>query len=131
MRAVWKAALAALGLVVLGFALGVGADHMWLAHRLHSTGPQELTHEESFFAMLDTLNLTTEQRTAIDEIFERRHASVQRHLDAVHAQLLPMLDSARLEMEAVLNGEQLQVFHAWMNIEHERLDSVGPAIIRH
>ena len=126
-----RAGFATFGLLLLGFTLGVGADHLWLAHRMHRAAPQELTHQESFISMLDTLNLTEEQRDAIDEIFDRNHTNVRRHLAAIHAQLLPTMDSARLEIEAQLNPDQLAVFQAWIDVERELQDTIQHSVIRH
>ncbi len=126
-----RAGFATFGLLLLGFALGVGADHLWLAHRMHRAAPQEPTHQESFIAMLDTLNLTEEQHDAINEIFDRNHTNVRRHLAAVNAQLLPTMNSARLGIEAQLNPDQLAVFQAWMDVERERLDTIQHSVIRH
>jgi len=127
-----RAGFAALGLVVFGFALGVGGDHIWLALRMHTpVAVLEVTHEESMFAMLGTLDLTEAQHAAIQEILDRYHSTVEHQVAAVHAQLLPTMDSARLEIEAALNPEQLRVFHGWIDTEHERLDPTSHSLIRH
>jgi hypothetical protein len=127
-----RAGFAAFGLVVFGVALGVGGDHLWLAHRMQTpVVALEVTHEESMYAMLGTLDLTEAQHTAIQEIIDRYHSTVEHQVAAVHTRLLPTMDSARVEIEAALNPEQLRVFHGWINTEHERLDPTPHSLIRH
>ncbi len=125
-----RAGVAVAGLVLLGFALGVFADHLRLAYRMHRSAG-ELTHQEAMVAMLHTLDLGGEQREAIDEIFGRYHAKVEQQLAAVHPVLLATIDSARLEIEALLEPDQLEAFQAWIREEHERIRSSRSPILQH
>lgn len=115
-----RAWLAATGLVLLGFALGVFGDHLWLASRVHASVP-EYPREESIVAMLDALDPTNEQRDAINEVIDRFHGKVEQQLAAVHPMLLATMDSARREIEAMLRPEQLVVFRDWIRSEHGRI----------
>lgn len=125
-----RARFAAVGLVLLGFALGVLADHLWLAHRLHSSS-DELTHGESLVAMLETLDLTDAQRETIDAILERYHNRIKQQLADIHPVLLSTIDSARHEVEAILEPDQLETFHAWLREEHQRFRPVRFPVDRH
>jgi oligoendopeptidase F len=125
-----RAGFATAGLVFLGFALGVLADHLWLAYRMHHSAP-ELTHSEALVSMLHSLDLTDAQHDEIDAILRRYHSKVEQHLAAVHPILLATIDSARYEIEALLNPEQLEAFQDWIRAEHERIREVRTPIIRH
>ncbi len=125
-----RAVLAAVGLVALGFALGVSTDRVWLAHRAPALGLAP-THEQALVAMLGSLDLTDEQHEAIDSVLQRSHAKVERHLEAVHPILFAAMDSARLEIEAVLNPEQLAAFRDWLRAEHQRLDRAQRSVLHH
>ncbi len=125
-----RAVLAAVGLVALGFALGVFADHLWLAHRIHASAP-EPTHAEAVVAMLGSLDLTDEQRAAVNEVLQRYHEKVERHLAEIHPVLLSTMDSGRQEIEALLTPDQRGQFHDWLRTERERLHSVPDFLIRH
>jgi hypothetical protein len=91
----------------------------------------ELTHQEAMVAMLHTLDLGEDQSEAIDEILLRYHAKVEQQLAAVHPVLLATIDSARHEIEALLEPDQLEAFQAWIREEHERLRSVRSPILQH
>ena len=125
-----RAVLAAVGLVALGFALGVSTDRVWLAHRAPALGLAP-THEQALVAMLGSLDLTDEQHEAIDSVLQRSHAKVERPLSAVHPLLFAAMDSARLEIEAVLNPEQLAAFRDWLRAEHQRLERAQRSVIHH
>lgn len=122
MKAGSRAGLAVFGLLFLGAAIGVGADHLWLAYRMHQPARQEASHEESLTGMLSTLHLSESQHEAISAILQRYHATVERQVATVHETLLTVMDSARLEIEALLNPEQLTAFRDWIGAEYERLD---------
>jgi Spy/CpxP family protein refolding chaperone len=115
-RAGWAAA----GLVLLGFALGVLADHLWLAYRMHHRPAPEVTHSEAVAVMLQSLDLTDEQRASVGAIFDRYQAKVEEQLEAIHPKLLATIDSARFEIEALLDPRQLETFRNWLRAEHER-----------
>ncbi|NIR44911.1 MAG: hypothetical protein GWN99_11445 [Gemmatimonadetes bacterium] len=125
-----RAGLAAVGLVLIGFALGVFADHLWFAYRLHHPA-SESTHRERLVQMLDTLDLTAEQREAIDSILERSQERVEEQLAEVHPALLATIDSARHEIEAVLDRDQLRTFHDWLRSEHQRMQAEDFPFIQH
>jgi len=120
-----RAKLAAVGLVMLGFALGVFADHLWIAHRLEAHHARELTHSESLIAMIGDLDLNDEQREAVDAVIQRYHARVERHLNEIHPVLASTMDSGRLELEALLTPDQRLAFQDWLRAEHERLTERG------
>jgi len=125
-----RAGFAMAGLVLIGFALGVFADHLWLAFRMHGSR-HELTHAEAMVQTLHSLDLTGEQRQTIEAILRRYHEKVQEQLAAVHPVLLSTIDSARHEIEAALDPEQLEKFRAWLREEHERGRPVQIPITHH
>lgn len=125
-----RAGLATFGLVVLGFALGLGADHIWLAHRMHKRLPEQ-THEESYHALMLSLQLTDLQREAVEGIFARRHATVQQQLAVIHPILRATMDSARQEIEALLNPHQLALFQDWTQSAPARVVPVTNSGISH
>lgn len=125
-----RASFAAAGLVLIGFALGVFADHLWLAYHRHRS-QSELTHAEAMVQTLHSLDLTDEQRQTIEGVLRRYHEKVQSQLAAVHPVLLSTIDSARHEIEAVLDPGQLEAFRAWLRAEHERDRPVLLPIIQH
>ncbi len=130
MSGVARARLAAVGLVLLGFSLGVLADHLWLAYRMHASAP-ELTHQESMIALLGSLGLTEEQDRAIKAVVHRYQTNVERHLEAVHPMIFATMDSARHEIENLLDPDQLAAFRGWLRAEHERLGTVRRSVIPH
>jgi hypothetical protein len=125
-----RAGFAAVGLVLLGVALGVLGDHLWLAHRQHRV-PAELTHEESLVALLSSLDLSTDQHDAIQQILERSHTAVEEKLAEVHPVLLATIDSARQEIEVLLDSTQLMAFREWLHAEHDRMQATPHFMIPH
>ena len=81
--------------------------------------------------MLGSLDLTNQQHEAIDVIFNRYHARVEQHLATVHPVLLSTMDSARHEIEALLDPNQLVAFRDWIRIEHRRLQPVQHSTTQH
>ena len=127
-----RVTLAVMGLVSLGFALGVGADHVWLAHRLHgNAGQHNNTHEDSFHALLMSLELTDGQHDSIESIFARYHAKVEGHLAALHPILQSSMDSARREIETLLSAHQLALFEKWTETAPPRVLPVTAPVINH
>lgn len=125
-----RAGFAALGLVLLGFALGVLGDHLWFAYRAHRV-EMEPTHEESLMALLASLDLSTDQHDAIQQILERSHAAVEEKLAEVHPVLLATLDSARQEIEVLLDSMQLMAFREWVHAEHDRMQATPHSTVPH
>ena len=125
-----RAGFAAVGLVLLGFALGVFADHLWLAYRMHRV-EMEPTHEASLVAFLASLDLSNNQHDAVQQIFDRYHAHLEERLAAVHPVLLATIDSARQEIETLLDSTQLVAFRNWMHAEHGRLQPTPRSVIGH
>ncbi len=130
MSGITRAGFAAAGLVVIGAVFGVLGTHVWLAHAMHAP-TTERTHEEAFFDMLGSLSLTDGQRHAVDAVLDRYHAKLEGHLAPVHPVLAATMDSARREIETLLDTEQLAAFHDWISVEHERLESGSTPIIHH
>jgi hypothetical protein len=125
-----RAGFAALGLILVGFALGVFADHLWLAFRSHGV-QMEQTHEESLAAILASLDLSDDQHAAIQQIMNRYHATLEERLAEVHPVLLAIIDSARLEIETLLDSTQLVAFRDWMHAEHGRMQPTPLSVIGH
>ena len=125
-----RAGFAAVGLVLLGFALGVFADHLWLAYRMHRV-ETEPTHEESLVAFLGSLGLANEQHDAIQQILDRYHTNLEERLATVHPVLLATIDSARREIETLLDSSQTEAFRNWMHAEHDGLQRTQRSIIGH
>ncbi len=125
-----RATFAVAGLVLLGFALGVGADHVWLAHRLHA-GRAQLSHEASFHALLMSLDLTEGQRESVEGIFARYHSNVAGQLAAMHPVLQSTMDSARREIETLLTPHQLALFQNWTETAPPRAVPVTAPLISH
>lgn len=125
-----RAGFAAVGLVLIGFALGVLADHLWLAYRMHQSEP-ESTHGERMVQMLHTLDLTADQREEVNAILQRYHMRVEEQLAEVHPRLLATIDSARHEIEVVLDPDQLRAFHEWLRGEHQRMQPEELPFIPH
>jgi len=125
-----RATFAVMGLVFLGFALGVGADHAWLAYRLHADAGQH-SHEDSFHALMMSLELTDGQRDSIEGIFARHHATVEERLAALHPVLQSSMDSARHEIEALLTPHQLVLFEEWTETAPPRVLPVTTPVISH
>lgn len=60
--------------------------------------------------VLDRLNLTEEQRAAVDEVLVRRREDTEAVLQAVYPQLRAQVDSASMEIRALLTPEQQETF---------------------
>jgi hypothetical protein len=125
-----RAGFAAVGLVLLGVALGVLGDHLWLAHRAHRV-QMEPTHEESLMALLVSLDLSQGQHDSIQQILDRSHAIVEEKLAEVHPVLLATIDSARQEIEVLLDSTQLVAFREWLHAEHDRMQETPNFMIPH
>jgi hypothetical protein len=117
-----RAILAAASLVVLGAALGVTADRVWLAHHQHE--PRVVLdggHGARFHALLDSLNLTESQRVAVDSVLRHFQGNVDQTWTTLRPRLEPTIDSARRAIEAVFDDEQLAAFRTWLAVEQERM----------
>lgn len=124
-----RAGLAAFGLIFFGVAIGMGVDHVWVAHQMQGPASHEVSHHDALQAMLGSLGLTDEQSHTVDAIYERANTTIQEQLATMHPVLQSTMDGARREMEALLDSNQLVAFRAWIHQEHQRLDSVGGAVI--
>jgi hypothetical protein len=125
-----RAGFAAVGLVLLGFALGVLGDHLWLTYRPHRV-QEEPTHEESLIALLASLDLSQDQHNSIQQILDRSHAVIEEKLAQVHPVLLATIDSARQEIELLLDSTQLVAFRDWMHGEYGRMQATPHFRIPH
>lgn len=117
-----RAAIAAVSLVVLGAAMGVLADRLWIAHHRHTAHiVMDDGHGARFHAMLDSLDLNDSQRVAIDGILRHFQGNVDRTWASLQPRVDSTLDSARRAIEAVFDEEQLAAFRAWLDVERARL----------
>lgn len=101
-----RARLMGLVVLVVMFAIGAltGAATMRVATGEESD-PQERS-ESRRPGLFETLQLTDEQQTQVDEIMERRRAQVDAFWKENGPELRAIMDSARAEIRAVLTPEQ-------------------------
>jgi Spy/CpxP family protein refolding chaperone len=101
-----RARLMGLVVLVVMFAIGAltGAATMRVATGEESD-PRARSESERP-GLFETLQLTEEQQTQVDEIMERRRAEVDAFGKENGPQLRAIMDSARAEIRAVLTPEQ-------------------------
>jgi Spy/CpxP family protein refolding chaperone len=91
-----------LGALLVGGALGFTADRVLVGDRCGKDGD----HRRSRSWLSGELNLTTEQRAAVDSIFERRHREMRAVIATVRPRMDAVRDTARQQIRAVLTDAQ-------------------------
>ncbi|HEX9729538.1 MAG TPA: hypothetical protein VGA37_13610 [Gemmatimonadales bacterium] len=135
MRMSLRALLAVSSLTVLGFALGVAGDRLWLA--LHSRGTPraqivlDTEHAERFHAMLAHMELSDSQRVAVDSILDHYQGTVEQTWASMQPRLQTTMDSARQAFEALFDADQLATFQQWLAAEHRRMHGTEHPAFRH
>ena len=94
--------LAALSLLLIGAAAGVGGDRLMQAHQHRPHVVNGRMVGDPLTLMDDELHLTPAQRTAIREIFTRRQPEVDAAWHAARAQVKTTVDSIIAEVAAQL-----------------------------
>ena len=113
---------------IAGILVGVAGDHLYLIrsgrlsprHGRFSAArmTDRLTHE---------LDLTSQQKTQVQQIIERHHAKIDATMAAVRPQVRQELDATNAEIETVLTPEQKTKFaNLRMRIGARRRDHNSP-----
>ena len=112
-----RAFIGIVALISLGFALGVVTDRLWLPR----PGPMESQEGVRGRLMEDlrmTVGLSDEQTTAVHTIFNRYQVLVAHAWDELQPQLQVALDSALVQINAVLDPDQVDTFREWWAETH-------------
>jgi Spy/CpxP family protein refolding chaperone len=91
-----------LGALLVGGALGFTADRVLAGDRCGRDGDQR----RSRGWLSEELNLTPEQRAAVDSIFERRHRELRAVIATVRPRMDAVRDTARQQIRGVLDEGQ-------------------------
>ncbi len=75
--------------------------------------------------MTETLGLTDEQRTRIEDALDRRRAAAEAAMDGVLPMLQSQMDSLDAEIEAILDEEQRAAFRDYRSRDRERFGRRG------
>jgi Spy/CpxP family protein refolding chaperone len=119
--------MAAVGVVVVAFIagliVGVAGDHLYLLH----SGRLSPRHSARFAAdrMADRLGkelqLTTQQKTQVQQIIERHRAKIDAAMSGVRPQVRQELEATNAEIDRLLTPEQRTKFTEMrMRIESRR-----------
>jgi Spy/CpxP family protein refolding chaperone len=107
-----RAATVVLIAFACGSLIGIAGDHAWLLyHRrimpIHGSGRVPRMFLENLSHKLD---LTPQQRAAVEKILERRRARVETIWTSVRPQIRKEIDETNAEIEQLLSPEQKQKF---------------------
>lgn len=75
--------------------------------------------------MTETLGLTEEQRSRIEEAFDRRRAAAEEAMNRVLPTLQSQMDSLNAEIEGILTEEQRSAFRDYQREDRERFRRRG------
>jgi Spy/CpxP family protein refolding chaperone len=98
--------------LVSGIFIGVAADHAYLIykHRILPSHMQGRPPHAIAERLSHKLDLTPQQRTAIEQILERRHARVSAMWGNVRPQIRKEIDETNAEIEKLLTPAQKEKF---------------------
>lgn len=133
-----RGALGAVALIVIGVAIGLFSDHMFLhgnaAALLHGDDghagvaaatvvmPGEATpamaHEAAIASMSEYVGLDAEQTAAIDAIFRHQQHTVTASWQELHGRLQEAIDSVETQISRVLRPDQKERFDRWVARHH-------------
>ena len=114
----WRAILAAISLLVIGGAVGVTLDRVWLMRTGEAApGPAD-AQTEMVEALQAELALTPAQANEVGAILERYQGQVTHTWETVRPNLRAAMDSVGSEIEAVLAPEQRERFRTWIREQH-------------
>jgi hypothetical protein len=113
-----------LGAFLTGSAVGYAADRAMTRSR-PTTRPDfdRVMRDE----LAQTLSLSTEQRTAIDSVFDWRRARDRENMQRIQPSLDSTRDSARVLIRSHLDAKQLTQFAELIERNKRRADSVRRA----
>ena len=126
-----RALFGAVSLTILGFAVGVAGDRVWLAHHRPPTIVVDAGHAERFHALLGSLGLSDSQHVAIGEILGHYQGNVEQTWASLQPLLQITMDSAREAIGAVLDQGQLAMFEQWLEREHQQMHRMEHPGLRH
>ncbi len=75
--------------------------------------------------MTETLGLTEEQRSRIEDAFDRRRAAAEEAMNRVLPTLQTQMDSLNAEIEGILTDEQRESFRDYLRHDRERFRRRG------
>ncbi len=113
----WRAAVAALALLVLGAAIGIHADRLHFRSGEHAE-LMERMRRDPLGTMEQELVLRPEQRARVAEIFYRRQKDIDAVWEQSHHRLRATVDSFTAELAAVLDTGQARRLHEVANRLH-------------
>lgn len=85
----------------------------------------ELAHSRVTDRLAKALQLTDEQREAIDEAMERSRAAAQEAMAEVLPRLQGRLDSLQAEIDGILTDEQREIFREFRSRDRDRFRREG------
>jgi hypothetical protein len=119
-----RALLAAASIFLTGTVVGVSFDRLVLiqadAHAAAAT-PRSVMHrdhDEVLGELAAEVGLTPAQSVRVREILAERQAEIDRIWAAVHSDIRGTTNDVTLEVERVLDDEQVQRLHAWLERYH-------------
>lgn len=92
-----------LGAVLVGGVLGFTADRVLMRDGVCSRWPDRTAMRR---AMAEELDLSPQQRAAVDDILDKRHTDMADVLAPVQSQIIAIRDRARADIAKQLDSEQ-------------------------
>lgn len=123
-RHILHALLGALSILIMGVVAGVALDRVVLIprHAMASSVARPLAtpmdHEEVLAELGVELGLTDDQARQVHAIFARHQPTVDRAWETARAALLEAIAGATAEIDLVLNADQRERMHEWLELRH-------------
>ncbi len=123
-RHILHALLGAFSILVMGVVAGVALDRVVLIPRHAMSSPvgrplaTPMDHEEVLAELVSELDLTDEQAGQVHGIFARHQPTVDRAWETARSALLAAIASATAEIDRILDADQRERMHEWLEVRH-------------
>lgn len=113
-------------LLLIGVAMGVALDRSMLAPRTGQAAASPQDHGVVVLSLTRDLGLDEAQAQEVMGILERHQVVVNQAWEGTHRTLLAALDSVTNQIESILEPEQVERYHAWIDRRHPPGDPRRP-----
>lgn len=94
-----------------GILIGIASDHAWLLYHRRIMPTRTAGRAHMFVENLSRkLDLTSQQRAAVEKIVDRRRARIETIWTSVRPQVRKEIDETNAEIEQLLTADQKQKF---------------------
>lgn len=112
--------------LLIGVALGIVLDRTVLVPP-HSEASTAQDHAAVLASLTADLHLSDAQVAQVREILDRHQATVTAAWQDTHRTLKAALDSVTTQVEAVLEPDQIEEYHEWIDRRHPTGDPRRPS----